>query len=146
MKVIHYTESVFKLRPIIIKNGNGRTGILAKPQGGLWCSPLNSKYGWKDWCKENDFGNVDQMQEIILNVDMINFVVINSIKDMETKLPWYKMDNLFDAIDFENLVRQGFDGVYLTIKGEGKTRYSSPHGLYGWDCETILILNERCIK
>lgn len=27
----------------------------AKPFGGLWASNVNSKFGWKDWCKVEEF-------------------------------------------------------------------------------------------
>ena len=26
-----------------------------KPIGGLWASPVDAKYGWKQWCTDEDF-------------------------------------------------------------------------------------------
>ena len=26
-----------------------------KPMGGLWASPVSSKYGWKEWCNAENF-------------------------------------------------------------------------------------------
>jgi len=146
MKVVHYTKPFFKLRPITIKNGDGKTGLFIKPQGGLWCSPLDLEGGWIDWCRAESYGDIDHEQRVILDVDTSNFVVIDSVEDMETKLPWYEIHVLFQAIDFEAMVQDGVDGIHLTEKGQRETRFTWPTSLYGWDCETILILNERCIK
>ena len=30
-----------------------------KPMGGLWGSPLNSAYGWKQWCEDNNFNHTN---------------------------------------------------------------------------------------
>ena len=49
------------------------------------------------------------------------------------------------ALDFENIARH-YDAIHLTPKGQEDTRWSTPHNLYGWDCETILILNTDNIK
>jgi len=147
MKVVHFTKPFFSLRPIEIKNGDGKDTIFIKPKGGLWCSPLDSNYGWKDWCQEESYGDIKQQQRVIFDVDMSNFVVIDSAKDMKTKLPWIPvMDGYFRALDFEKIVHEGVDGIHLTEKGQWETRFTHPEWLYGWDCETILILNERCIK
>lgn len=146
MKVVHYTKPFFKLHPITIKNGDGKTELFIKPHGSLWCAPLDSAYGWIDWCRAESYGDIDHKQRVILDVDTSNFVVIDSVVDMETKLPWYQIHGLFQAIDFEAMVGQGIDGMHLTEKGQIDTRWSEPRSLYGWDCETILILNERCIK
>ena len=147
MKVVHFSKSFFSLRPIEIKNGDGKDTLFIKPKGGLWCSPLDSNYGWKDWCQAENFGDIKQQQRVIFDVDMSNFVVIDSTKDLETKLPWIPVvDGYFWAIDFEKMVHEGVDGIHLTDKGQWDTRFTHPKSLYGWDCETIFILNERCIK
>lgn len=146
LRVVHYTKPFFKLHPIKIKNGDGKTGLFIKPNGGLWCSPLDSEYGWIDWCRAESFGDIDHEQRVILDVDVTNFVVIDSVEDMETRLPWYKIHGMFPAIDFEKMAQQGIDGVHLTVRGQADTRWSKPRSLYGWDCETLLILKKRCIK
>ena len=146
MKVVHYTKPFFKLHSITIKNCDGKSGLFIKPRGGLWCSPVDSEYGWIDWCRAESFGDIDHEQMVTLDIDTSNFVVIDSVQDMETKLPWYQFDGPVQAIDFEKMVQQGVDGIHLTEKGQIDTRWSHPHNLYGWDCETVFIMNERCIK
>ena len=48
------------------------------------------------------------------------------------------------GIDFEKMLSDGIDAIYLTEKGEQETRFESP-GLYGWDCECVLVMNPDCI-
>jgi len=145
LKAVHFTKPFFSLRSIEIKNGGRRYAELIKPVGGLWCSPLDSKYGWRDWCQgRSDF---EHDQCVIFDVDMSNFVVIDSAEDMKTRLPWILFaDGHSMAIDFEKMVHEGVDGIHLTENGLVETEFTYPESLYGWDCETILILNDRCIK
>jgi len=148
MRVVHYTkEAGFELRPITIKNV-GTEGIWGKPEGGLWASPVDSKFGWQDWCRAKDFRDTGKQLRVILDIDTGSFITINSQADL-SQLPWYPPLaglNLMEAIDFEKLAAGVVDGVYLTEQGQWATRSSHPRSLYGWECESILILNERCIK
>lgn len=147
MKVVHYTkEASFELRPMTIKNA-GTEGIWCKPIGGLWASPLDSKFSWRDWCRAENFRDTGKQVKVILDIDMGNFITIKSEADL-SQLPWYHLAglNLMEAIDFEKLAADGIDGIYLTEQGQWATRFSFPRTLYGWDCESILILNERCIS
>lgn len=53
MQLIHYGHSDFniaKFKPI----KNDDYGWV-KPNGGLWTSPLESNWGWKDWCISEGF-------------------------------------------------------------------------------------------
>jgi len=141
MRVVHYTkEAGFELRPITIKNA-GTEGIWGKPEGGLWASPVDSKFGWQDWCRAKDFRDTGKQLRVILDIDMGSFITINSQADL-SQLPWYPPVaglNLMEAIDFEKLAAGGVDGVYLTEQGQWATRFSHPRSLYGWECESILI-------
>ncbi|MDD5513415.1 MAG: hypothetical protein PHD09_06580 [Candidatus Omnitrophica bacterium] len=146
MKVVHYTKPYFNLHPIQITNGDGKTGLFIKPNGGLWCSPFESVNGWVDWCRSESFRDIDSQQRVILEVDTTHFVTIDNAEDMECKLPWFQIHDMFWAIDFEKMVEQGIEGIHLTVKGQAKTRWTNPKNLYGWDCETVLIMNEKCIN
>ena len=48
------------------------------------------------------------------------------------------------SINFEKMA-QKYDAIFLTEKGEAETRHSKPT-LYGWDCESIIIMNKDIIK
>jgi hypothetical protein len=110
-----------------------------KPIGGLWGSPVNSKYGWWDWGKQNYFGNFKSSFKLKYSG---NTLVINSYSDL-SKLVW--QDNVMKFIyapDYEAMKKQGIDGIYMTEKGERRTRFA----LYGYDCECLLIMNMEAIK
>lgn len=172
MIVIHYSKDDFKLREIEINNGF----MWYKPKGGIWTSPVESKYGWDRWCQDENFGNIDELTkvEMVIDVDDVNdvndvdesgnkknLIVIDKEEDLN-KLLWtfrpgvrefaekYDLKIPFGMeyfIDFEKMKENGIDAIWLTEKGQRKTR--SPmcsKNLHGWDCETILIMNERCIK
>jgi len=160
VKVVHFShDKEFQLRPIKIKNSWERMG---KPHGGLWASPSSSQYSWEQWCHEENYGNIDAQTRVEMEVDTTNFIIIDSAADLD-KLPRLKISlgkvttapkMTIEYIDFEQMVADGIDGVYLTDRGQGATRftflrgaeYSLPLSLYGWDCECLLIMNEGCIK
>ena len=54
-----------------------------KPKGGLWASPINSAYGWKEWCEAEEFGNLSSSFSFEFEG---NVLVIDSLHDMD-KLP-----------------------------------------------------------
>lgn len=43
---IHYGSNSFQKEKFVpVRNCNGGP---SKPEGGFWCSPVNTKYGWKE--------------------------------------------------------------------------------------------------
>ena len=162
MKIYHYTENAnFKLYGIEIKN----KFIWCKPKGGLWTSPSNSLYGWNERCKEEGFRDNNKLTivEMIIDVDDLgnnkNLIVIDKEDDLD-KLIWspvpdirelvektgFKVSFGMEMVDFVKMKENGIDAIWLTMEGQWKTRLTYPRNLYGWDCECVLILNERCIK
>lgn len=126
------TLDITKIQPI-------HNNKWVKPDGGLWASPINSKCGWYKWCKEENFGDLTTVFEF--KIDGIVFI-IDSLDDAK-RLPWIKSDYQTFP-DFEEMVKQGFDAIWLTEDGQWKTRLSTPD-LYGWDCECVLVLNPQSI-
>jgi len=162
MKVVHFSEEKeFQLRPIIISNCWEQLG--GKPQGGLWASPSSSQASWEQFCQENDCGNIGSRTRVEMEVDTTNFLTIDSAADLD-KLPLRELnlgkllpttpEITMPLIDFEKMVADGIDGIYLTDRGHQESRftflkgdlYTFPMSLYGWDCECLLIMNEGCIK
>lgn len=159
IRVFHYTEdSEWNLKKIEIKNGN----IRIKPYGGIWASPVDSKYGWDRWCKEEDFRDIDKLVKVEMEIEILedkNLIIIDSKKDLN-KLIWTPLPIVKDLaeklglvppfgmeiIDFVAMKDKGIDAIWLTEKGQWDTRLCYPRNLYGWDCECILILSERCIR
>jgi len=152
MRVIHWTSNKnFKLKPIYIQNGYEGDGLPAKPLGGLWCSPLNSKRSWEDWCKAEDFCNLDEYFTVIFDITKEGMLIINSKEDL-SKLPLIKPRNLeigyninITYIDFRSLLKGGCKSIWLTQKGVWDTKFDYPIGLYSWDCETVLIMDNNII-
>ena len=119
-----------------IKNRNS-----IKPFGGLWASPINSTYSWKDWCRDNDFGDCSSQFEIECTG---NTIIIDSFLDLDN-LIWQKSEFGSNNPDYEKMLEFGIDMIYLTEYGQHETRFSDP-GLYGYDCECVLIMNPMCVK
>ena len=113
-----------------------------KPYGGLWASPVNSNYGWKNWCLENSFGSLDS--HFIFNY-VGNILIIDSHDDLN-ELPYMNINGLdLECPNFEKLATM-YDAILLTEIGQQKTRLSIPRHLYGWDCESVLIMNPNGIQ
>jgi hypothetical protein len=152
MQLIHYGSNSFnpdKFDPI----QNKITNLTNKPLGGLWTSPVNTKYGWKDWCLGNDF-NLEKLEKsfTITLKEKANIFIVNSQKDLQ-RLPFYSEfnnENIIGfrypkiAFDFEKLAKE-YDAIWLTEKGLMDTQdLTFPLNLYGWDCESVLIMNLDC--
>lgn len=123
-----------------------------KPTGGFWASPINANFGWKDWCDEEQFRACNEENSFTFTLKpTANVYEIHNIEDL-FKLPRYDYLNkeynyYYDIfpdrydIDFEKCIEMGIDAIELcNIK---RTLY---YALYGWDCESILILNKDIIE
>jgi len=140
-----------------IKNREG----FSKPKGGLWASPYypNRKYvsAWHEWCdcEQSDWLTNDS---VVLELkDDIRCFVIDSQRDLiklfyivgEARSDYLCfMNSILKVLDFENAAKM-FDAIYLTEKGQWETRMPlqrQQYNLYGWDCESILIMNLTCIE
>ena len=139
LELIHYGASKYdssKMKPI--KNNNW-----IKPIGGLWASPINSKWGWVDWCKLENYGDITKSFTFWYEG---NLLIIDSLDDLKTKVHFVNKQEYkyYARIDFEKLSKK-YDAMFLTENGQRETRYSHPESLYGWDCESILIFNSNGI-
>ena len=121
-----------------------------KPRGGMWSSPVNSDNTWEDWCQENSFRlrKLDRQFRFVL-AEGSRVLRIESNKDLdELYSQGYKRSD-FDKhqylrddmyyLDFEKILANGYDAIQVTITNE--TYWS----LYGWDCDTLLVLNPDCV-
>jgi len=140
--VIHFGATEYK--PAMVQPIKNRNWM--KPFGGLWTSPINSKYGWREWCKAEDFEvyRLENSFKLLFNPD-VKIFTIDTLQDLE-KTPLEKVEiGKFkrEYPDFE-LLAKTYDAIWLTERGQYETRYSQPANLYGWDCETVLIMNPQC--
>jgi len=134
------------LEPIVEKNGFRPLG---KPNGKhiLWCSPLNSVYGWIDWCKEEmpSWAEGKLIWKIVLNGSQKLYKINNyeDLADLAGKFPFAQDDTVVREFIFWQDVAREYDGIWLTPEGAEFTRFSLPLTLYGWDCETVVLFKCR---
>jgi hypothetical protein len=142
--LIHYGSNKFDPNKFIpIKNQGW-----VKPMGGLWTSPVKSDYGWKDWCTIEEFRECDINNSFTVYLKEDSKILIIDSYDDLSKIPTIELSgNYFDKLlpDFEKLSLM-YDTIWLTTNGQYKTRNTKPLNLYGWDCESVLILNPNCIS
>ena len=121
-----------------------------KPRGGMWSSPIDSENTWEDWCQENGFRpeKLDKQFRFIL-AEGSKVFRISSNKDLDElysqgykrsdfdKYPYLHDDMYY--LDFEKILANGYDAIQVTIT------YETYWSLYGWDCDTLLVLNPDCV-
>ena len=151
----HYGHDKFDIKKFTkIKNQELRN----KPHGGLWASPTKDvDVGWARWCMQEEFcvDKLDKYFDFKLK-DNARVLRIEKIKDLE-KLPrvdlYNELVNLqalntmnFD-IDFEEITKN-YDAilVYMYRDKENDFHKSMYFELYGWDVDTLLVLNPDVIK
>lgn len=146
-KYIHYGHSSFDLfRFTPIQNRE----MFSKPSGGLWASAVDSEYGWKEWCTDENFrmSNLSESFEFVLT-EWAKVLHIRSVKDLESlprhETPGWYGELMWDCLDFEILLSQGWDAIELHLSEEDLSQVGFCEGLYyklyGWDCDSILIMN-----
>lgn len=144
--LIHYGCTKFDPNLFMpIKNRNWN-----KPSGGFWTSPVNSSYGWKDWNLDSEFRECDLKNSCTLKLKpSAKIYVIDNmahLKRYSTNKCKYT-NKLY--LDFEKMSKK-YDAIWVTTKGLMETSDISykegfVYSLYGWDCETVLILNKEII-
>lgn len=136
-KYIHYGATRYdpgKFRPI------QNVWFFTKPYGGLWGSPVDAEYGWKEWNEEEHFRECREDNSFTFTLAPTARVLrISKRKDL-AGLPRNESDMkespyLPVCLDFEQLMRNGWDAVEL----ENSRRLY--WALYGWDCDSILVMN-----
>lgn len=137
-----FDENLF--RPI--KNRDG----FVKPYGGLWATPITSPYTWEDWVRDNNFNNtigfekygkdrftfrLKPKSKILLIDDAIQLKYLPQIKDD------LLLGDVFTILDFEKLAEE-YDAILVLISRD----YNLYDKLYGWDVDSILVMNPNCIE
>lgn len=119
-----------------------------KPFGGFWSSPIgDSYYTWELWNQTSNFIEDIQNQprfefELkattrVLTIDSINsykellknYGVTSRIIPREKTINWEQLTNDYDAI--------------LVLISKCSELYFL---LYGWDCDSLLVLNPDCVQ
>lgn len=137
---IHYGDNKFDINKFKeIRNHE----FLNKPHGGLWASDINSEFGWKDWCIKEDYrtDELNKSFKFILNENS-KVLTINDVNDLRD-LPMIKFESFIGIpkvyLDFEKL-KEKYDAIEVIINEQ------LYYTLYGWDCDSILIMNPEIVK
>lgn len=134
---IHYGSDQFDLNRFNpVKNIEGWN----KPDGGLWASPVGARRGWKEWCKDEEFCVWRLKQSFTFGLrDGTRVLHIRSFEELG-RLPVFRNSAIL-PIDFEKL-KEEWDVIELHLS-EDVRLYS---GLYGWDCDCILVMNPEVVQ
>jgi hypothetical protein len=124
-----------------------------KPNGGLWTSPIDSKYGWRHFIANNsEYSDFLEKRFFLSLKKTAKVLVINCYEDF-IQLPVVISNKFYESLDFE-LITEYYDAIWVTMKGLAETAHHRrnsrkgpimPPNLWGWDVETVLLLNKDAI-
>ena len=143
---IHYGSPKFS--PHMFQEITNRDSF-NKPYGGLWASRVGAERSWRNWCESENFRLQCLDTHFRFAITPAAKVChLYSSKDLDL-LP--QREDYIDTgrfyPDFEQMVKDGWDAVELHLSSEDEDLgYDSLYWwLYGWDCDSILILNPKII-
>jgi hypothetical protein len=140
-KYIHYGSSEFIPEAFReIKNE-----CFTKPMGGLWASAKDADFGWKAWCKREDFclSELEYSFEFELSPEARIFEITpENIEDLPKNKELFDgtSSTFFKFLDFEQ-IKEKYDVIIHDISKHPCLYWL----LYGWDCDCILVLNKEVI-
>lgn len=129
-----------------------------KPTGGLWASPVDAEYGWADWCENEQMAEFNPEQGNSFEFELAasaRVLTINCAADTDglplqegqTPVPDLMADALFSIkrplilpVDFESLAQE-YDAILFNFSND----YGLYNAMYGWDCDSLLVLNKEVI-
>lgn len=138
---VHYGSKHFDIK--VFKEA--RNEILSdKPAFGLWGSPVNSDYGWKKWCHDNEFMEYDEDNCFFFRIDSgAKVYEIKTVHDIEAlpmvpiprriKEMGFKWLKYKYFIDFEQLMEKDISAIEIYFDGVKEV-------LSDYDCDSVIIL------
>jgi len=146
---IHYGHSHFDSNKMLpIKNNC----FLTKPLGGFWASCVNSKFSWLDWVQQNNYYtdkfNLDNLYfkfKLKPSAKVLTITNVSQLEDLphQSNSDYNSLCSLsnWTLLDFEQL-SQIYDAIEVIISSDIELYYQ----LYGWDCDSILIMNKNIVE
>ena len=145
MKYIHYGHNEFDIKKFDkIENDSL---CITKPKGGLWASRVDANFGWKDFCLKEKYSMDFEDYFTFELKENARILEIRTIKDLEglpralDNKPYFDKKEFIIKLDFEKLSKE-YDAIEVFIDEINELYFK----LYGWDCESILIMNSNVIK
>lgn len=121
----------------------------------MWGSPVITERGWKDWYETEQFRDCDEddsfkfklkenakMYTINCMDDCVGIPQAQHISGKTIKIDPNAEYHQSIYPDFEELVKQGYDAIAYNLSGDSKLYWV----LYGWDCDSILVLNKNVVE
>lgn len=143
IEYIHYGDKKFNKKKFEeIKNI-----MFVKPLGGLWASRVDSEYGWKSWCESQNFHPEKYRENNYFKFKLRENAKVLTIANREQLEKIIKQNlsedykALFVALNFEELAKQ-YDAIEVLISEDNRLYWD----LYGWDCDSILVMNKDVIE
>lgn len=115
-----------------------------KPKG-LWVSD-EDEYGWREWCRDNDWGDGLAVAHEIEPTDEARLLTITSAAAIDEFTAIYgTSDRLSCWIDWA-AVASTYQGILITpYIYERRLSYESPSWYYPWDCASGCIWDTDAI-
>jgi len=143
MKYIHYGHKNFDIKKFDkIEN----RPLSVKPLGGFWGSREDTDIGWLQWCTGNEFC-MERLETSftftlsknakVLTIDnftQLKDLPLNTDSPIDVPMSWV-------TLDFEKLAKE-YDAIEVLLSKDWNKLY---FGLYGWDCDSILIFNPSIV-
>lgn len=141
MQYIHYGHNKFDISKF---NKVVNSNIPTKPEGGFWASRIDALFGWKEWCIDRKYKiDLDNSMVFSLSKDARILIIDNHkiLEDLPKNERQQKHINMCAILDFERLSKE-YDAIEVLISEDDELLYY----LYGWDCDSILIMNPNIIE
>ena len=139
---IHYGSPKFSKRKFKkIKND------WSKPNGGLWASPTNTDFGWRDWCESQQFRKCEAWNSFRFRLkEKAKVLTVTKVEDVNDYIikDQFCYSRFNANLDFEKMIKDGYDAIEL-IHGDN---YRELHfSLFNsWDCDSICIFNPKIME
>lgn len=156
LKYIHCGSDHFDKNEFVPVKNNDIPWFKPKAHTGLWASPADSKNGWYDWVVNNLYdspgGRYASHFIFTLKPDSKVLYIVDSttlrIAYRKYNIPKekYKDEIMFNPNefkpDFEKIVKDGYDAIHVQIfSGPNDFLEGTYWGMYGWDVDSLLVLN-----
>ena len=145
-RYIHYGHNDFSKEAFApIKNRR----VSNKPYGGLWASPVDAPFGWKNWCKDAGFRECSEENSFEFSIAPEAKILVIDSSAKAKRLPQRPLSvdelgirGLLPVTpDFERLA-EVCDAIEFRLSDD-RSLY---HTMYCWDCDSILIMNPDIIR
>ena len=139
---IHFGSPEFdksKFRPVA--NSNGYFANKPLYGTGLWASPVGAEWGWGNFCRSEDF-HVDNLRcsfrfTLKKGARVMHIREIDDLVNPHISLNGYNVA----TFDFEALAKE-----YDAIEFHYSESYDTYYPMYGWDCDSIVILSPDVVN